>query len=271
MGKVYSPDEIGRGRYPDDGAHYRLARELLALRSEITHAKFPIIGAMVHGSTARLEATVRSDVDFLAIVPDDISPNEFHDYVCSLHGAAWEKRLTVEPIVMTESQAKAGEHTIDTLFLDYLASAERDGGPFIEKPDELESITGLVTPCELDPLESLRQYIIHKKEKFTKSSEDNENYRDMQRALELPRAFGRRFLQALDITVPQLPNSFVAHLELLSSLDAEYSQLMEDIRTGKRDLRYYTDALGEMHFEALEGALLASVEALAAFHELTGK
>lgn len=272
MGKVYSPEEISRGRYPDNGAHYILARELLTLRSRFLTSGVPIVGAMVHGSTVRLEANIRSDVDFLAVLPDGESTYEFFDYTNSLKNAAWTNRLTVEPIVMTESQAKSGEHSIDTLFLDYLVSTERGGNPFVEKPESLEYLTDLITPCELDPLESLRQYIIHKKEKFTKSSADGPvNYRDLQRALELPRAFGRRFLQALGVTVQQLPESLTDHLTILTSLDAGYTQLLDGTLVGKNSLKYYSDELEGIETMAQASALAASVEALAAFHELSGK
>lgn len=270
MGRVYSTEEIRRGRLPDTEAHTKLGQRLLALCHYVTGAEFPVIGAMVHGSTARDEATVRSDVDFLAVVPDGITPQEFQEYVSVMHDEAWMHRVTVEPIVMTESEAEAGDHTIDILFLDYLAGAEKEARHFVVKQPGIESLTGLITPCETNPLSALRSYIIHKKEKFTKTSDDDEeiNFRDMQRALELPKAFSRRFMQALGVTPSQVSRELDYQLTTLSNLDKEYSQLLADTLIQKRNLTYYAEAIAEMRYEAHSAALTASLEAFATVKEL---
>lgn len=259
MGKVYTLEQVKNGSIPSRGAQRLAAREMLRAELDIVGQEINTVGILVHGSTARREANIRSDVDILAVLPDELTAHEQETYTLTLEEIAFQFDVAVEPLIVNQTDAAEGRHTIDALFLEYLAQAEAIYGMVKKRPGIL-SVTGLITPYESDPLDSLDKYVIAKRDKFLKqgNSEDYVDVRVLQRCLELPSAMRRRFLQAFNVDVTTTDNPAIEELQKLGKLDKQYTGLLRDaVRTG--DTSAYNAVLGNISSEAVSFARIACI------------
>jgi len=262
MGRVYSIAEIEQGKVSTVGSHEAAARQILDAKRETSLESgqlglvdFPIIGVMVHGSTARLEATVRSDVDVLTVFESHTSIEELRTYAIELSCIALRNNVLIEPIIVTADDAASGAHTIDVLFLEYLRSAEEAHTAFVRKLSGIELLTGMIKPYETNPVTALNRYVIAKRDKFAKASSEESLEVDtkfLQRALELPRALQRRFMQAYGFDILNDDTEALQPLRTLKQADVDYTNVLNkvlldgNITDYKDDLE---DISGESRFE----------------------
>lgn len=259
MGKVFSYEELLNDRVPVKSAHRLAAREMLRLEFDAVGSEVEPVGVMVHGSTARREANIRSDVDVLTILPSGSTPDQVEDYVLALEDVAHEFSVTVEPIVLTEDDAQNGLHTIDVLFLEYLVDAEATYA-MVSKGDGIASVSGLIAPCESDRIAALEKYLVSKRDKFLKrgNSADHVDTVLIQRALELPKAAQRRFLQAYGIDILAEDTKIAEQLAELSKSDKEYTTFLRRTMLSS-DFADYNEVLASTSLATLSMARLASI------------
>lgn len=124
MGRVYTPQEIAAGHYPATlDAHTEVAARFIEGIAHEQATEPYYIDAMVYGSVAVGQHNRRSDVDVLALLPDDEQEGRAGQTVANLAASlAAEHHVYIEPNIASRRTAMAGAApaTVDGLFGDYL-------------------------------------------------------------------------------------------------------------------------------------------------------
>jgi len=261
MGRVFSIEQIrNRDAYipTSDDFEYAVNHFEQAVSDEIEAEN--IDGALIYGSVAIRSYTLRSDLDCL-IVPYDHSPRSIDSISRILKESNPTGRIEMSAIVHPRSRLSSGAHEIDRFFGNHLSGQGRlvygeDPAAYIRFPD-YGSKTHLLS------------YIRHKKRSVATgfTSEGPEQYKGLQRILELPLAIGRKTLRVLDemngtqeatsdsankkVIVPAslgLFDSFGldAVPRSIIELDREYSILLKAILEGNETDKNYRDLLDEI-------------------------
>lgn len=299
MGKVYSPEEIKDGHIPEIGAHENAARFLLD--ELFVHEKatltteeenqfsplgynnyFSIPAGMVYGSVALGIANRRSDIDLLLHYHDNYATDAFQ-IMGKLIGFTEAKFHT--PIELNalpvSSLASPLEHTIDPLFAQHLYAVELQRDPQWSYGWPARTLHwSMVGLSDRDGVRSIAtRYCGGKARQFTRALTDGNNepidYKNFQRALELPSAIGRKVLAATHTEA--LPDSVISGdrntsmqmlLEKMNSIsgsayerstdtlkwlidkDAEYSELLEQAIVSQVRIEAYAKWIQKHYTEA---------------------
>jgi hypothetical protein len=173
-----------------------------------------IRAGMVYGSTVLGTAGRRSDLDVLVIFNDGDSDRALPFLRDSFRDVASRFKVVVEPNVLSvDSAHRPFGHSIDTLFLDHLVDVQYMDSPrwSYEFPADFLSRSRM----EYDPEHMiernrliLQRYASGKERQCTSalaSQNPEGQLHEMQRALEIPFALGRKAFSALGV-IPADPN-----------------------------------------------------------------
>lgn len=211
MGKIFLFDEIQNGLVPKPDNFAVAKRQAFdGLQQLVT--KDEVVGAMVFGSVAKGTPSERSDFDLLVITRGKKPLGDMKDVFDFIF---YSTRVEIEPIIIPETLAEKGFHTMDESFFIHLRNVPDQGNVIGTPPLDI------VTPSGFPIIKVHEQYLMQKLRRlregiFTHSEVDE--YRVLQRALEAPINTGRRTLQALGA---------------LGALDA---QLLDDGKIGVKNL-----------------------------------
>ncbi len=264
MGRVFSIEQIYNRdtNIPTlDDFEYAIDHFEQAAKSEIDAGN--IAGALIYGSVAIRAYTLRSDLDCL-IVPYDHSPQSLAAIAQILKASNPTGRIEMSAIVHPRSRLSTGAHEIDRYFGNHLSGSARlvygeDPAGYMHFPD-------------YGSRNHLLSYIRHKKRSVATGflPEGPDQYKGLQRILELPLAIGRKTLRVLDemngtqagtsdsankkVIVPaslalfdsfgldEVPRSII-------ELDREYSEMLKDMLEGNETEINYVELLGEIQFQ----------------------
>lgn len=258
MGRVFSVEQIRNCDQeipsPED-FEYAVEHFEEAVNDEIEAEN--IDGALIYGSVAIRAYTLRSDIDCM-IIPYDHSPRSVSAIKRILQITNPTGRLDMSAIVHPRPRLSSGAHEIDRYFGDHLSGQSR----LVYGNDPADYIRYTHHSAKAH----LLSYIRHKKRSVASAftSEGPDQYKALQRILELPLAIGRKALCALDelegtrAADPDSANKKIvapASLELFDSLglgtaprailtlDQEYSVLLHDTLAGNETEGHYREML----------------------------
>ncbi|CAN5197019.1 hypothetical protein BH09PAT3_BH09PAT3_1070 [soil metagenome] len=250
MGRVFTSEELATCRLPGPNNFAAAAQFLLTAveaSEDIAQYQPQTAGALVFGSTTTETTTVRSDLDVLIAYHDDGYPRSttllaYREIFKNIKDIF---DVTVESTIESTADLQSGNHTIDNLFLPNLLSVPSTWSTRLN-PAQITQV-----PCR-PAMDIFRDYSIAKDRKFGKALTDSSDIdtKNMQRALELPVALGRKALGALAECEPlelqaeitpnmpkravvdclaliKSPQNAVTPLEKLLVLDQEYTDLVE--------------------------------------------
>lgn len=250
MGVVYSALDIECETFPTEGDHERAAESVLAVVSELPG----VDTTMVYGSVAEGRSNLRSDLDVLVtytaegteeallrrMIAKELDEVETHTDV-RVEANIWP---THEPLALRTARIN------DLLFAGYLArhmnltDEWRIGSPDVVTMRVAE---GLHSASEHDIAQIVLKYAAAKHKRFMRApllyKDDPRVLSAMQRALELPKAIGRKVVQLKDLseagrTQPELIDTLLESgldgttagaIVALSETDREYTDLIEGI------------------------------------------
>lgn len=250
MGVVYSALDIECETFPAEGDHERAAGSVLA----VVPALPGVDTTMVYGSVAEGRSNLRSDLDVLVtysaegtaeavlrrLVVKQLDEVERHTGV-RVEANIWP---TSEPLALRTARIN------DLLFAGYLArhmnltDEWRIGSPDVVTMRVAE---GLRSASEREIAQIVLKYAAAKHRRFMRAplqyEDDPRVLSAMQRALELPKAIGRKIVQLKDMpsarqTQPELIDTLLESglddatadaIDVLSGLDRECTDLIEGI------------------------------------------
>ncbi len=265
MGKVFSPEEIDEGRFPEPGAHEEAGRFVLknlfdsdelwvpigdgrrSLNFDVSHKYHGLESGMIYGSTALGTANIRSDVDALVVYRGESS------IVLSTIREVFEEaektyHVPVEGHILEfYSRARPLGHSIDSLFLNHLLAIQEQDEPrwsynwpvsyllnhISDEPPSQQSIRNLAEGYTSGKMRQFARAITGFRGEI--------NYNTMQRALELPSAIGRKVIAAtIDPDDAQRPHTMPAEdsmpLMMQKLYEIDYFQLGPDTAKNLRML-----------------------------------
>lgn len=191
MGVVYSPEEVASGHIAKTGDHQRLGRRLL----DVVTPDSPLLAAVIYGSTVS-SPSIRSDVDVLYIYGDG-RESEALAYIRDVKLKARQEGI----------YARVEEHFEPEIPLikpgqtdpQYLAHFRRviASQPTWAVNDPLDYLCS-AEPSEDELLRDVIGFVSGKRAKFAAAATDEDmDYRVLQRALELPVAIARKVKQVM--------------------------------------------------------------------------
>jgi hypothetical protein len=299
MGKVFSPEAIILGDYPEPGAHQAAAQDFVERLEEENYESG--LSGMVFGSVVLGFANVRSDLDGLGIISH--GTDEFAIGVrISEHIADVESswKVPIEASVITDRDIATRRHPVteDSLFSEHLLQAARCGKYVVGDP-EPHLLPLAQFDSAHDQLQSASRiaklYTAIKRKEFLSSlatGTDTPNYLKLQRAFELPSALGRKLLRLQELTewavtneIPHIPSAgreFYARQSLAEGMakllegtghdaqagwlvthDGEYAQLLQGTLQGKTTIADYSSWLKAIYRPAIQHALRLAIGASA--------
>lgn len=236
MGIVFSPEAIKDGRIPEPGAHLEAAKEAMQfLKGSAENFEGLASGFLIYGSVPAGAATLRSDLDLL------VSPYHIESRIPRAPegpGATLKRNLHEKYFVPLEAHVLpldifwAEDHAIDPLLLDHLLEAQENAlyshnWPVNRYRDydssqlDTRQIAGLIHRY------ASRKLSFFANAEFHCSGEPD--LKVFQRALELPKALGRKLLRLhgdedLHVHTPaEAFAQFRLRIATNSSLDQDYS------------------------------------------------
>lgn len=275
MGVIYSSFELEEGRIPHSSDLQSAGQELLGRMEVIKGVPF----AMVHGSTTQ-KPNCRSDLDFLVLystrdpfaqtTEDEIKDNI--DEVCEDTG------VKVDALIWPSDEPDIARYrrlTEDLLFTKYLNERMQDPRWRVGKPDTV------IEEYAQSPLskEALRYiaigYANKKHDKFAKAPKTFDELDPLvmsafQRALELPKALGRKINPLLNVGHANIDvdyreflhkhERYIEGLEAideLSTVDTQYSHFLNSLiacrhQLSQQDLAEYTTWLKSRYPRAIQ-------------------
>lgn len=286
MGKVFTPEELGQGFIPKDGAHAEAAqyivdqllypRDLLG-ESTLGQAGNGIDSGLVYGSATHDTANLRSDLDVLLIYEPHTTALRTIKNVFDVTRRSF--KVPVEANILTVDDALQGTHRLDSLFMRYLATAQENEGFSRGWPICLLE-RGMSD--DRSPEDVVRKYIGGKAAGFSKElvADELDTHR-LQRAFELPKNLGRKVLSMasedfrveehsgkdileglIDFIATQTPTpdkkiaEICRDLHFLTDRDEEYTGFLEDVIDCVHPIITYVEWLkGPEPTEAIESAL----------------
>lgn len=202
MGVVFSPEAIQLGHVPVNGAHESAAREAMQfLLGDAEKFEGLAHSFLIYGSVASGSSTIRSDLDLL-VAPyhlDSSNPRVPEGPGATLRRTLHEKYYVhLETHVVPVGTFWPEDHTIDPLLVDHLLEAQQNAlyshnWPINKYRDhdssqlDTKQIAGLI-----------HRYASRKLSYFADAEfhcTGEPDYKVFQRALELPRAIGRKLLR----------------------------------------------------------------------------
>lgn len=251
MGRVFSPEELGAGHYPQPGAHALAAEQIIEQLQAIGDS---VTGALIYGSEAMGYATRRSDLDILVRYNDtDSSAHETQQAIeDAIARVQAQTNVYIEPNIIGEAEVAAGTHQFakDLPFIDHLVTMSHES-PY-RFGDATRGFTGLSDYPAEDQLllarEITERYLEIKVLKFEELAK-RVSLKGLQRALELPSAISRK-LQICEQPADDLHDdpafyrrkNLEARLQAIAAVnpaiaepaawlvkhDQEYTELLED-------------------------------------------
>lgn len=285
MGRLYSPDRIEEGRIPNgDGSdHSQAAKMLLDGVKDVDRPGEPMSG-MAFGSVITGRANRRSDVDFLlrySSLEQLIELQRIVEEVETNHHVNVEAQTFRHDALESPSS-----HDISPLFASHLLDVQDEysrwvHGLPVEELRQFAIDTREKSPEDVeDILTDVISYVHYKMRQFAKTSlmrrSQHINYYTTQRALELPKALGRKAVTVTRMLGVEMPgkdvtdkaamrdsfyaltetlddDSSVEHYHYLDGLDASYDKHLEEaVKTG--DTEAYTRWLGSNWLKACDAA-----------------
>lgn len=291
MGKVYSPEALATGDYPQSvDAHAKAAEMAIAHLGELGGV---VIGACVYGSVAMRFPSRRSDLDLL-VTYDDTSTSAggllaIGEVLERVHS---ETHVVPEPKIVGLAEVRSGTYDFahDFLYVDHLRRMA------LESPyrfgDAAEGMTAMSDLPEGQRLKTgvntFARYIAAKREKIFEALNDGSGglpLKTLQRVMELPSAYGRKLQeieqirdcggvsdrndayrrQALHGRLFEIVDGHTDIVEAagwLAGVDAAYTSLLEGVvagPVGRRAIVDYRSWLDSMSRPALLQALSLTV------------
>lgn len=258
MAKVFSVEELEIGHIPRLDDFEKAAHGLIGLCDD---PEFTGSEVMIYGSVDERRHDIRSDLDCLVVLPDELAASGFWRFTQALRAIHEETHVPVEPIIVSRSLAEGGQHGIDSLFVEYLQEVEPNVRLKIGNP------ASALYLAEKKLEEDYHAFVSAKFEKFSKAAVDADtvNYGAFQRALELPRALERkaaRLMLDTDDTRALFSGMLgVAYNELIGCNDEYNTHLQKfiDSERTERDLLGYDIAITELYPRVLRPAVTLSL------------
>lgn len=296
MGRVYSPEELKEGLLPKPNAQQEAARYILDQLRQLD-AVDPVlareIACVVYGSTVTGQADIRSDVDICASIYAPKSEGgglsrAQHVFEGIVRDAETRYGVYIEErVVAEEAFFQAGtysddgiSYSLDPLYARHLITVAEQKPEWAYGTMPLE---GYREPM-FDPHGEDRAAVAwstvhfteHKQAHMavarTRASTGDIYYKDFQRALELPKAMGRKAIvvcggmvdlgvtdkRAMHIRLNQLTDQFengdrLRHAQhALQELDAAYSEVLNASLRGGISVAGYQQWLQQNQLPALE-------------------
>jgi len=290
MGQIFSAEKVSRGEIPEAGAHAaagrfildRLFERKLCVVDESHPSYYGIDAAMIYGSTAMGRAAVRSDLDVLAIYayPKDLP--YFRNILIETEDLF---HVPIEPqLYRSGALSTPSRHSIDPLYAQHLLEVQEMSDPMWSVNWPVDGLRNIANQ-ELgeDYLRRLATgYAGGKARQLTRASL---NYRgevdthDMQRALELPSAIGRKILpiyvepeempdvvdkaemikKVRQVTLEQVIDGnerVLPYFDRLLVLDREYDELLAQVTKSQITIGQYEQWLQDHYLEAIETGVL---------------
>ncbi len=296
MGRVYSPEELKEGLLPNPDAQQEAARYILDQLHQLD-AVDPVlareIACVVYGSTVTGRADIRSDVDICVSV-----------YAPKIEGEGLSRAQRVFEGIVRDAEARYGVYIEERVVAEeafFQAGTYSDDG--ISYSLDPLYVRHLITVAEQKPewaygtmpLDGYREPMCdphgedraavawstvhftehkqaHMAAAMARASSGETDYNDLQRALELPKAMGRKAIvvcggmvdlgvtdkQAMHTRLNQLTHQFqnggrLRHAQhALQQLDADYSRVLEASLRGDMSIEGYQQWLRENQLPALE-------------------
>ncbi len=287
MGRLYTPEDIEGGRIPhgDGSDHYQAAETLLDAIRALDTPDEPMSG-MAFGSLVTGNASRRSDVDFLLRYSSLAQLEDLQAVTGSIQD---DFRVAVEAQTFRDGAfSRPASHDVSPLFASHLLHVQDEYSRWVHglPVEELRQFaidtregTGSTEDAK-DVLTDVISYLHYKMRQFAKTSlmahQRKVNYYTTQRALELPKALGRKALAvhhllgtdgpSQDVTDrAAMRDSFyglvdnldddaaVEHYHFLDRLDAEYDRELERA-VSRGDTEQYQRWLGANWLNACHAA-----------------
>lgn len=291
MGRLYTPGDIEGGRVPrgDGSDHYKAAEVLLDGVRAVDTPEQPMSG-MAFGSLVTGNAGRRSDLDFLLRYS---SLDQLRDLQIITRSVQDNLRVAVEAQTFQDGAFRTpASHDVSPLFASHLLHVQDEFPQWVHGLPVEELREFAIDTRDRDGVESddearevlidVISYLHYKMRQFAKTAlmahQRKINYYTTQRALELPKALGRKALAvhrllgtdgpSADVTDRNaMRNSFyglieaidddgtVEHYHFLDGLDADYDRALEEA-VSSMDTEEYTRWLGENWLKACHAAHL---------------
>lgn len=195
MAKVFTPEQIAQDKFPNGSDFPEAASCLLNYLEENLFCEESVDGGLIYGSTTTGGSNIRSDLDALISLKAYDAHIIAGDLRLIFRHIEQEWNIPVEPIVYNSTRLAAGEHTIDPIFATHLHAVDASKWGVGSNPLDKLAFK------ETSRSDIFERYALHKESKFKKaalSAEPGIDYRVFQRALEIPRALGRKALAVVD-------------------------------------------------------------------------
>ena len=262
MGRVFQFEEAAGGRIPSQ-ADFVVAAEIFDTNCLEAAERGAIVGSVVFGSVAIQRATRRSDFDCLIVT--DGTKDGYASARRIVSYVDWEtsRRVEISAIPYSRDTLASGRHEIDRFFGQHLTGQDR--------MVRGEDVADFITYDSTSALDIFNTYARNKKRRITTglvSTNPTEEYKSLQRLMELPLAIGRKLVKVVEETqgtaesrllhtadkdsVRDMSLELFADLSLdeipryILELDAHYSKLLAKTATGWVDQPEYQAVIDEM-------------------------
>ena len=238
MGVVYSPEEVASGHIARTGDHQRLGHYLL----DAVKPRSPLLAGVVYGSTVTTPS-IRSDVDVLFIYGDG-RENEALSYIKDIKAQARNDGIYAKVEEHFEPEfplIKPGQ--TDPQYLAHFRRVIASQSTWaVNNPLDYLCST---EPSEDELLRDVIGFVSGKRAKFAAAATDDEmDYRVLQRAFELPVAIARKVKQVMTARYGEdAPTEDKHHMRRIGS-----EVLASFIEDGVR----YARLASELHLELSE-------------------
>ena len=282
MGRVYTPEQVEQDRIPELGAQIKAGRFILdAISFNADSLQGSLNSGMIYGSTATGTPDIRSDLDVLAIYHNGRTALPFLRKLFS--EAEDTYNVSVEAAVYPAGSLYTPSlHTIDPLFARHLLEVQGMEDPVWSHNWPVDALRQIAYSHLSE--EYLRRlagaYISGKARQLTRASV---NYRgeadthDMQRALELPAAIGRKILPIFmdEENIPRIEDKkgtvssvlrvtneqmiyaeyVLSDFHKLLEINREYDQMLAQVVKSQITIGAYKDWLNENYLPAIESGI----------------
>jgi hypothetical protein len=227
MGKIFSTEELVFGEFPEIGAHRLAAEHIMDGMYQIGEDMgTESLSYMIHGSVGVGKENRRSDIDFIAIYPDQLALKTMQKITPFLRSMSKQYQIPIEYNIVSDKEAEEGSHRVLPMFRDYLKGAQEESQYVVGKPaDAIEIPSGK----EFEP--DMIKYLVYKRDMFGQAFTNYSgsiDWHQFGRALELPKSLGKKYRQLGEKALTRL---YVASEEsdLLRSVDGRVTEITEEV------------------------------------------
>jgi len=250
MGKIPSPHELFTGNFAKPGAH-QLAAEQIMESMELIADDVGVenFGSMTHGSVGIGKETRFSDIDFIAVYPQDFAEYCLYGIRGVLKEVNRQSNVEIEYNLISSQEAVEGRHIIYPMFKDYLMGAQTTSRFVQGRPIDAIKIQG-----NPDFYADMDTYLTKKRSRFDQTEVNytgEVNWHLYTRALAVPKAILGKYNQ-LGL---ELPTSLSrTYLTQTNDIIAEAIEAVLAKGCNLDDVIYYDQLTKEMYPEVIRNA-----------------